>query len=293
MSLPQCYNPADAIKERKRGIFVKAWQKGAISLGALGLAGIFLPRRLWFKKAHVAEEGQPRALALSDRTKLAVTHLKRGHDRLIIIAHGFLKSMNDPVVVQLTQMLAEQFDVLAFDFPGHGRSGGRSDASLSSAANHFSRVLDHAHTLGYRQIGAVGYGSGAAAIIIAAAQSAPLDAIVSIASPVSASTTRGHGPRPTWPWRWWAGLMGTRLAAKTHLDAWPIDYIARVSPIPLLIVGQGTTRQRSDALFAVAKPPKEYLAIPWPLQASSPPFAARIIAWLDKTIPNSDANEAS
>ena len=266
---------------------MRKWYKGAISLGALGLAGIFLPRYLWFKKTNIRGEGQLATLALRDRTELAMTHLKRGHDRLVIIAHGFLKSMRDPVLVQLTQMLVEQFDLLAFDFPGHGHSGGYADASLSSAADHFSHVLDHARKLGYERIGAVGYGSGAAAIIIAAAQSASPDAIVSIASPTSPHTSQRHGSRPTWPWRWWAGLMGTRLASKIHPNVWPIDYIARVSPTPILIVSTGVLHRRSEALFAVANPPKDYLAIPWPLQASSPPFAAQIIAWLDKAMPNS------
>ncbi len=269
---------------------LKTWHKLAIALGAVGLAGIVFPRYLWFRRARFPQPYGRGVLGAEDHPELAITHLSRGHKRLIVAAHGLLRSMSDHNMIAMAQALAEHFDVITFDFPGHGASAGVSTASFASAAQDLRRVIDHGHGLSYQRVGVIGYSMGAAAAILAAAEGAPVDAVVSVSCPGSlprAATTKGQFA--TWPWRWWARLMGTRLAPKLELGPLPIERVGRVSPIPLLIVHCGldtlVRREDSETLFAVARPPKDYLFVPSALHAMPMSFTAQIIAWLEKKMP--------
>lgn len=276
---------------------MKEWREKALFLGGLGLASVIALRYVWFRRKEFSGDWQLRTLAFRDHTDLRLALAQSGHARLIIIAHGFMKAMNDGGLVALAEALGERFDVLAFDFPGHGRSGGVADLSYASAATHLSRVIDYARTLGYSHIGAVGYSMGAAASILAAAHGAPLDAVVSVSCPAGPpSHQAADSRRATWPWRWWARLMGTRVARETRLESWPVEHIGEVSPIPLLIVHHGLDtlvhREDSESLFALARPPKDYLYVSGALHASPMASSAQVIAWLDSAIPSHDPVDA-
>jgi pimeloyl-ACP methyl ester carboxylesterase len=97
-----------------------------------------------------------------------------GHRRLLIMAHGFLKAMHWWPQVSMARDAARCFDVLCFDFPGHGKSGGLANISYTRAAAALRCVIDFAATLGYDAIGVVGFSMGAAAAVIAAADGAPV-----------------------------------------------------------------------------------------------------------------------
>lgn len=277
---------------------LKGCHKKVLLLGGLGIASIIAPRYVWFRRRDFSDEWQLRTLAFRDHTSMSIAHSKRGHARLVIVAHGLLRAMNDRGLVRLAEALGQRFDVLAFDFPGHGHSAGVTDLSYASAATYLSRVIDYARTLGYTRIASVGYSMGAAASILAAARGAPLNAIVSVSGPAGPRPNQATGGRwATWPWRSWARLMGTRVAQEVHPESWPIEYVGEVSPIPLLIVHHGldtlVRREDSESLFALARPPKDYLYVPGALHASPMASSAQVIAWLNKAMPSHDpADEA-
>ncbi len=269
---------------------MRGWHKVAVALGALGLASVIVPRYCWFRRRAFAEGGRFRPLVSQGFDDLAMTRFQRGHKRLVVLAHGFLMSMSDHQMVRLAEAMGERYDVLAFDFAGHGRSGGKSDASFAKAAQDLLRVLDHARTLGYERVGLVGYSMGAAAAILATAQGAPVDAVVSVSCPGVPPRASGMQRRyPTWPWRWWARLVGTRLAPTLHTGPWPVAQVDDVSPVPLLIVHHQfdmlVSREASETLFAVARPPKDYLFVPGALHAMPMSSAVRVMDWLDRKMP--------
>ncbi|MCD6520444.1 MAG: alpha/beta fold hydrolase [Anaerolineae bacterium] len=270
-------------KVRRRGT-------GALlGLGALGLVGTLGLRYLWFRQSPLPKEAQLKVLTWRDGTNLAVAHLHRGHERLVIIAHGFLKTMRNPGFVQLANTLGQAFDVLTFDFPGHGLSGGQCSLDFGEAAQVLLDVVDQARALGYEHIALVGFSMGAAAAIIAAAEGAPVEAVVSVSSPVRPARGTGNREHATWSWRWWAKLMGTRLAPKIALRTWPIEYVSQVAPVPLLIVHCQfdifVRREESEALFALAKPPKDFLYLPWAIHASPRAAARPVLSWLQARMP--------
>lgn len=251
---------------------MKMGHRIAIGVGTAVLVGLVLPRLFWFKRARAPKSARLGALRLRHGTDLAYFHLRSGHAQLVIVAHGFLKSKNLPAVVRVCETLAQDADALAFDFSGHGESTGEARLDYSRAARELISVIDHARALGYEQIGVVGYSMGAAAAILAAAQGAPIQALVCVSTPVrprakAASIAQGTGTaRSTRSWRWWARLMGTRVAAAQGTSEWPIQHIAGMPRIPLLLVHDGLDalirRQDPDALFSLANMPKRRLCVP-------------------------------
>jgi len=273
---------------------LKTWHKVAIALGAVGFAGVVVPRYLWFRRTRFPQPCERGALEAADHHELAIAHMRRGHKRLVVTAHGLLRSMNDHNMVSIARALAEHFDVIAFDFPGHGASPGVCAASFANAAQDLRRVIDHGRALGYERIGVIGYSMGAAAAILAAAEGAPVDAVVSVSCPGSLPQGVGlSGQLSTWPWRWWARLMGTRVTPRLDLGPLPVERVGQVAPIPLLIVHCGldtlVRREGSETLFAVARPPKDYLYVPGALHAMPTASAAQIVTWLGERIPGSQS----
>jgi pimeloyl-ACP methyl ester carboxylesterase len=259
----------------------------AVALGALGGAGIIFLRYVWFGRRRLPAGSVRRALTAATGSELAIAHLRNGHERAVVMAHGLLRSMSDHNMVRMAQALAERFDVLTFDFPGHGASLGEATGSFAHAAEDLRRVIDVARAEGYEQIGVIGYSLGAAAAVLASANGVPVKAVVSVSCP--ASKPRRTVRVATWPWRWWARLMGTRVAPWMEVGPRPIEQVDGVAPVPLLVVHCGldtlVSREDSETLFAVARPPKDYLYVPRALHAMPMSAMGEIIAWLERRMP--------
>lgn len=274
---------------------VTSWFRATAMLGALGLAGVILPRYWWFRRREFNSSHQLRLLLSEGHQGLAVAHFRRGYSRLIVTAHGFMRSMNDAQMVRLTNALTRRYDVLTFDFRGHGRSEGVSNLNFAEAAKDLERVLYYARGLRYDQVAVIGYSMGAAAAIVAAAQGAPVDAVVSVSCPTIPPERSGETLQyDTRLWRWWARLMGTRVADTLQIGPWPDTLVDRVSPTPLLIVHDGldtlVSRSGSERLFAIARHPKDYLHVPWALHAMPMASIGAVMDWLDRHMPDKQAN---
>jgi pimeloyl-ACP methyl ester carboxylesterase len=277
---------------------VKGWQKALVTTGAVGL-GILAARYGWFRRVRFPDHWRVQVLDNPEHPHpLAFVHLRQGHERLVIVAHGALQSMNQPGIARLARVLQERFDVILFDFRGHGRSGGASDLNFLHAAEDLRRMIAYARQQGYRRIGLWGYSMGAAAALLAAAQGETVEAIVCICCPVKPSlrNTRSFAIS-TRPWGWLVRLMRTRLAPRLYWGEWPIEYVDKVAPAPLLIVHHGldtlVPREDSETLFALARAPKDFLYLPWALHGQVMAAAMPALAWLEAKMPLSQAERAS
>ncbi|MFH1085243.1 MAG: alpha/beta fold hydrolase [Chloroflexota bacterium] len=262
----------------------------ALALGGLALVGVVLPRYLWFGARRRLPGATVAALDLEGGPRLAYRHLRGGRPRpgrrLVILAHGLLKSGSLPSLVALAQRLGERFDVLTFDLPGHGASGGAATLDWERAGACVEAMARLGRSLGYERVGVVGYALGAGAAILAAAQGAPVDALVSVSAPAAPDGYRDFHPFVVRALRGWARLMGTRLApgAAGWSGPWPAEVVASVAPRPLLVVHNRldtvVSRAASESLYALARPPKDYYAAIG-LHASPRASADVVIAWLD------------
>jgi pimeloyl-ACP methyl ester carboxylesterase len=273
---------------------MRLWQRTALAGGILGAAVTLFFRYVWFRRLAFAAPCYLLTCTDPAGRDLALAHLPAGQcppgdARLVILAHGLMKSMQHHNMVRLAEMLRARFDVLTFDLAGHGHSTGLAELSYSRAGDSLQCVLAQARALGYRRIGVIGYSLGAGAAILTASQGAGWDAVVSVCCPGDyPRQLLGRDVLVTWPWGWWARWMGMRAAPLWRLEPWPIAYVARVAPTPLLIVHHGldtlVRRAESEALFATAQLPKDYLYVPYALHDSPLASAPPIIDWLDRTL---------
>lgn len=118
----------------------------------------------------------------SDHHKIYYDHLKEDHQKVIIIAHGFFNSKQAVLLKQLGESLNDEYDVILFDFRGHGQSKGFFSWTSKEYLDLLS-VIEFADKL-YEKIGLIGFSLGAATSIIAASKTSLVNSIISISAPV-------------------------------------------------------------------------------------------------------------
>lgn len=186
---------------------------------------------------------------------------------VVVLAHGFTGHTDKPALRRIADSLAVVVGVLAYDARGHGHSTGRSTLGDREVLD-VDAVVAAARGLGYDAVVTCGWSMGAASVVRHAALrgqavaghvlSYPPDAVVSV------SATSRWFVRDTRPMRllhlavetrlgrWFAAhRLGTRVSP----DGWdplplsPIECIAAVAPLPLLLV-----HGDADAYFPIEHP---------------------------------------
>lgn len=216
--------------------------------------------------AHENMNAKEFSLLTKDGISISVSHCLCGHPDVCILVHGFTGSKHRPYITRLSQRLSENFDIIAFDFRGHGTSGGTCNGM--SEFYDIKTVTDYAKINGYEKIALVGFSLGGIEGIYAAVKFRDIDALVTVGTPASAEAAIQNE-------RWLFRMAGNRLG-RVLLRHWvrldntpefpkPVTVIDQVSPIPLLIV-QGrddtlVTVEDAEMLYQKAKEPKQLAII--------------------------------
>lgn len=192
---------------------------------------------------------RPVVLWTADGVRLSAQHWLVGTepaDVAIVVAHGFTGSSRNPHVVRICAALAAHgFDLLAIDFRGHGRSGGRSTAG-GDEIHDVAAAVAWLRDRGYRTVVTAGWSMGGTSVLRHAGLGGDADAVVSVSAP---GTWFERGTRPMRIVHWMfekrlgrmaaLALRGTRIAAEAWADVLPeqpADVVGAISPRPLLIV---------------------------------------------------------
>jgi len=159
---------------------------------------------------------------------------------VVVIAHGGFRSKDLFVKVLLTAWLCDQFDVIGFDFRGHGESGGNWTGDGKTVAD-LKAIVDFAKQKGYQKIGLFGRSMGGWTAILEASDYHNLDAIVVAGLPPGyfSQVPEFQGRIAILKFPGAAFLMRIVMGVRfDHFadDRAPIKEINRVSPIPLLII---------------------------------------------------------
>ena len=182
-----------------------------------------------------------------------------------VVAHGFTGSSRNAHVQRICRALAVMgIAVLAPDFRGHGRSGGRGTAGadeIHDVAAAVAWLRDH----GYSYVAVLGWSMGGTAVLRHAGLGGDADAVVSVSAP---GTWFERGTRPMrlvhWMFESRTGRTATRVLRRTRLsaDGWatvpeaPAEVAGAIAPRPLLIVHGAADHyfpmQHADALAAAA-----------------------------------------
>lgn len=186
----------------------------------------------------------------------ALLRRRPGADTCIVVAHGFSGSTGKQAVRRVADVLSRHAAVLAYDARGHGGSSGRTTLGDREVLD-VDAAVAAARGAGYGRVVTCGWSMGGSAVIRHAAlrgdhvaghrvQHAP-DAVASV-SGTAAWSTRASA---TAPMRRLHRLVETRsgravtrhvLRTRVHAAAWdplpasPLDCVARVAPLPLLLV---------------------------------------------------------
>lgn len=206
------------------------------------------------------------SLLTEDGISINARHFLSGKPDVCILAHGFMGSENRPYIKKLAERLWEHFDVITFDFRGHGKSGG-----VSNGTDEFydiKAVVDYAKSQGYKKIAMIGFSLGGIQGIYTAAKFHNVEALVTVGTPANAESII-----PNAGWLFW---MANNALGRLVLRIWvrlgdapgfpkPVTAIEQVSPIPILIVhGSNDTLvdvKEAELLYQKAREPKELVII--------------------------------
>lgn len=191
----------------------------------------------------------------------------------IIFCHGHAGSM-DPDLKYVPWFNASGFNVLMFDFRGHGRSEGDR-----ISMGYFERLdllgaVDYLKRRGFNNIGVLGFSMGGAVAITTAAIEPSIKAVACDGAFADLLEVLIRGIGVVNPALRPIGFVVGPLAilfASLRLGAWlpsadPIRWVAKISPRPLLLIhGEKDvfiSTRRIKALYEAAGEPKELWLIP-------------------------------
>lgn len=216
--------------------------------------------------------GASEVLTAADGVRLAAAHVEGPdpHRSLaVVVAHGFTGSTRRPGVRAVVGALSRYAGVVAFDFRGHGRSGGASTVGDLEVLD-LAAAVEHARDLGYDDVVTCGWSMGGSVVLRHAALHGGVEAVVSV-SALSRWFYRDTKPmrRVHWAIETRLGRLVARRAFGTRISAagWdptpesPVEVVARIAPIPVLFVHGDRDHyfplEHPEALYAAAHEPKE------------------------------------
>jgi pimeloyl-ACP methyl ester carboxylesterase len=123
-----------------------------------------------------------RGIKTADHHRIALNHLRTGHDEAIILAHGFYNNKDAYLFLKMAEEFSRHFDVISFDFRGHGKSSGLFSWTSNECAD-LKAIIDYAKNHPYKEIGLVGFSLGAAIGLIEAAQNPDVKTVIAVSAP--------------------------------------------------------------------------------------------------------------
>jgi uncharacterized membrane protein YbhN (UPF0104 family)/pimeloyl-ACP methyl ester carboxylesterase len=248
---------------------------GYWAVGLVGTLALVVLTRRPQKAKTIATAAHP-PIVTGDGVRLNYVHLPGPPDTstAVVLAHGFTGALDKPYVRKVAAGLAHSAAVLAFDFRGHGASGGLSTVGECEIFD-LAAMVQRARELGYDQVATVGWSMGASVAIRHAALCKGVDAVVAV-STVSGATLPPTGWMRFGEWLVCSrtGRVVARVAYHTRVaprSGWPPDesplaLVGAVAPIPLLLIhGDRDTHvplRHAHQLAAAAGQPTELWVVP-------------------------------
>jgi pimeloyl-ACP methyl ester carboxylesterase len=230
----------------------------------------------------------------SDGVPLSGIHLPGpGGDTAIAVCHGFTHHTRHPVTRVVLEALSRKAPVVALDMRGHGRSGGRTTVGDRELLD-LDAAVRWARDAGYSRVATVGFSLGAAvALRQATAGTVRPDAVVAVSGPArwysreTPAMRRVHWLLEQPHGRAVARLLGVRLGSSWEVvPPSPVEVVAAVAPVPLLLVHFAGDRYFSaahaEALMAASGGHAELWTEPGEGHGESgtdPGLAERIALW--------------
>ena len=215
--------------------------------------------------ADISLSQETHFLTTLDGQRIAYSHDKGGHRRAIILAHGYFNNKDTFLFRQIADMLIEKFDVIRFDFRGHGQSSGWFSWTAKES-NDLKCVLNYASQR-YPKVGVLAFSLGGAIAIVEASVNPQIQSLMTVSAPASVWRINYH----FWKKEMWQDLLlnlgpkgkGKRVRPGFPFDRKikPIDVVHRIAPRPICFVHGANDwlilPRHSLRLFENARDPKE------------------------------------
>jgi pimeloyl-ACP methyl ester carboxylesterase len=194
--------------------------------------------RMWSRPYTLA--AHPFTVRTSDGVTL------RGHRTgegsvAVVFCHGFLGWHRKGRLVRFQEELARRFNLYAFDFRGHGESGGQSTFGGREILD-VDAVIRRAREEGAERVITFGGSMGGIAVTRHAALLGGVDGVVAVSTPAtwsgheSAAVRKMEWLTATPSGRWVLRSSGVRVSRTWGRFEAPLEVIDRISPSPLLLV---------------------------------------------------------
>ncbi|WP_420884734.1 alpha/beta hydrolase [Actinomadura geliboluensis] len=237
---------------------------------------------------------EPLTLYTADGVRIDAGHLRGADEVCFVLAHGFTCSWRQPALRRIAGSLGRHGGVLAFDFRGHGRSGGHSTVGDREILD-VAAAVAAARRRGYRRVAVTGFSMGGAVVVRHAALHGGVDAVVSVSAPAR-WYYRGTVPmrRVHWVIERRLGRLAVRMARGTRIapKGWdpvpeaPHQLAGRIAPVPFLVVHGDADAffplDHAHQLYEAASDPKELWIEPafgHAEVAATPDLINRIAKW--------------
>ncbi len=193
-----------------------------------------------------------------DGLTLSAWYVPPQNGAVILLAHGYGSTRP----VDMTLLFASHgFGIVAWDFRGHGRSGGNFSTLGYHEQDDVEAALDYALAQPeVKHIGAWGGSMGGAAILLTAAHRPEIEAVVSdSAFPTLEDVFKFNVPLPVFQ-----QMVRLITEAETGIsmdNVRPVDAIGQISPRPVFIIdgweGSAIAMNSPYRLYDAARPPKQ------------------------------------
>jgi pimeloyl-ACP methyl ester carboxylesterase len=238
---------------------------------------------------------RPQVIFAADGVRIDAGHFAGDRGLCVVLAHGFTGAWRQPTTRRIATLLSRYGGVLAIDFRGHGRSGGRSTVGDQEVLD-IDAAVRHARELGYARVAVVGFSMGGCVAIRHGGLYGGVDAVVAVSSPArwyyrdTAPMRQVH-----WVIERRSGRLIARLVKRTRISArgWdpvpaaPHEVVGEIAPTPLLIVHGDADHyfplEHAEQLYAAAREPRELWVEPGfghAEAAATPDLVKRIAGWL-------------
>ena len=120
-------------------------------------------------------------LKTKDKIDIAINHYEYAFDSVVIVAPGWCMTKDSDAFLRISEMFAKNFDVISFDFRGHGKSEGLYTFTSKELMD-LDCVVRFARKK-YKKIYLVGFSLGAAMALIYASKSRFIDKVILVSPP--------------------------------------------------------------------------------------------------------------
>jgi len=209
-------------------------------------------------------------LTTKDNNRIDASHYENGFNKVVILAHGFFNAKDTYLFREIAKSLAVYYDVISFDFRGHGKSSGLFTWT-SKESSDLQSIIAYAKNCGYKAIGLIGFSLGAAISLIETANNPDINTVIAVSAPYDfwkidyhfwkpsmlddlklnlGYKAKGKGVLPTHPWL-------PKIA--------PIEIVDQISPRPVMFIHGAEdwliTSRHSQELYKKAKNPKRLIIL--------------------------------